>query len=877
MLLLLAAPSVQAQAADSTVAARRPAAHAVRLQRAAPEIDGALTEAAWGQAQTVSAFTQQGPNPGQPASRETDVRILYDDAALYVGARLHDDPDSVAARLFRRDEDGYSDWFGVGIDGYDDDRTAFTFSVNPKGVKRDVLHFDDTRSDASWDAVWSAAAQVDSAGWTAELRIPFSQLRYATDADEHLWGINFVREIARRGETSYWSPILPDAAGFVSRFGWLRGLENLTQPRNLEVAPYVSSRLVRAPGDADDPFYTPNDVRASLGGDLSYGITSNLTLTATLNPDFGQVEVDPAVINLSAYETFFPEKRPFFIEGMEAFQFGQPRTHIRVNPPTLFYSRRIGQAPHRRLRGYPYVDAPEQTTIAGAAKLSGHIGENWSLGVLNAVTLPEEARYVTGAGEKRTAPVEPLTNYAVGRVRRDLFGGDAFAGGFLTTVHRRLGNDVLQSLLHEQAYLGGTDFEYAWADRTWIASGYLAASHVRGSREALAATQQSSARYFARPDAEHLRFDAGRTRLTGHTVQLALQKAGGAHWRSSLWYMQTSPGFEVNDLGFQGRADYRTLSALQSYQENEPSRYFRRYEVYGYGYGGWNFGGDLLGADVQLRAAGTLKNFWGLDGGVGVSPWTMSDRLTRGGPLARSPALANALLNASTDSRRDLSFSAGASLSRDAGGGWSRTLNASAEWRPSAALRLTAGPELSRSHQAAQYVQAVRDPLAEATFGTRYVFANLDQTTLSVPMRLNWTFSPDLSLQLFAQPFVASGDYDGFKEFARPGTFDFARYGTERGQIERTEEGTYRVDPDGAGAAEAFRLQNPDFNFRSLRGSAVLRWEYRPGSALFFVWQQRRSDTAPFGDFGFERDYGALFRAPAENVFVLKLTYWLGT
>ena len=469
------------------------------------------------------------------------MRLLYDEAALYVGVRLYDAPDSVAARLFRRDEAGYSDWFGIGIDGYDDDRTAFIFAVNPKGVQRDVLYFGDDRSDESWDAVWSAAAQVDSAGWTAELRIPFSQLRYADEKSEQTWGLNFWREIARRGETAFWSPVLPDASGYVSRFGVLRGLEQLSQPRNLEVEPYASSRLVRAPGDASNPFHQPNAFSASVGGDLNYGLTSNLTLTATINPDFGQVEVDLAVINLSAYETFFPEKRPFFVEGMDAFQFGQPRTNVRVNPPFLFYSRRIGQAPHRRLQGHPYVDAPDQTTIAGAAKLNGNIGDHWSVGVLNAVTLSEEARYMTADGAQFSASVEPLTNYAVGHLWRDLSGGDGFASSFLTSVHRNLRGDALQDLLHSEAYMGGADFEHAWAGRKWIASGSLAGSYVRGTPEALAATQRSSARYFARPDAAHLRFDPGRIRLTGHALQLALQKAGGTHWRSSLWYMQASP------------------------------------------------------------------------------------------------------------------------------------------------------------------------------------------------------------------------------------------------------------------------------------------------------------------------------------------------
>ena len=853
-----------------------PTVDAVRLEKARIDIDGQLTEEVWQTTRLLSKFTQRSPHPGAPALRRTDVRLFYDEQALYIGARLYDTPDSIAARLFRRDGDGFSDWFGVGIDGFNNDRTAFAFYVNPRGVKRDELLFNDTESNASWDAVWSAEVQMDDAGWAVEMRIPFSQLRYAADDNEQDWGINFVRIHARSGEESYWSPILPDVSGMVSRYGTLRGMKDLVRPRSLEIEPYISGQLARRPGSGDDPFHAANDFGSSIGADVTYGITSDLTLSATVNPDFGQVEVDPAVINLSAYETFFPEKRPFFVEGMDSYEFGETRTHIRVNPPFLFYSRRIGQAPHRRLQGYTYEDAPEQTTIAGAAKLSGKIGENWSVGVLNAVTLPEKGRYVAD-GAQHSALVEPLTNYAVGRLRRQFSGGNAWAGGFLTSVHRNLEEAALQDMLHRQAYVGGMDFEYAWGERSWIASGYLAASHVRGSADAIAGTQQSSARYLARPDAPHLSYDPDRESLTGHSIQLALQKVGGEHWRSSYWYMEMSPQFEVNDLGFQIRGDYRVISTYQSYQESASTRNFRSYGFSGYGFSAWNYGGTLLAADVQLRANAQLHNFWRIEGGMGYGPSTTSDRLTRGGPLAGSPSAANTLLSITTDSRKDLSFNASGDARRDAVGSWNRTVSGSVEWRPSAAMQVSVGPEFARSRSVAQYVAAIADPLAETTFGRRYVFATLDQTTLSVPLRLNWTFSPDLSLQLFAQPFIAAGNYSAFKEFARPGEFEFAVYGEDAGTLEETPQGAYRIDPDGSGSAQGFELGNPDFNLRSLRGSAVLRWQYRPGSALYFVWQQQRSDAALIGDFGFTRDYGALFRAPAENVFVVKLTYWLGT
>jgi hypothetical protein len=881
-LALTGAPA-RGQAPDTAsvrAAPALPTARAARLEGAAPVVDGRLEDAAWAGVEPVGSFVQRRPRAGSPATERTEVRVVYGPDALYVGARLFDTaPDSVVGQLTRRDAEGYSDWFSVAVDSYDDDRTAFLFAVNPRGVKRDLLFFNDSDADDGWDAVWDGAARRDSLGWVAELRIPFSQLRFSAAAGERVWGINFEREIARRGETAYWAPILPDAPGFVSRFGRLEGIGEIATPRRVEVQPYASSRLARAPSETGNPFYRENDLLGSVGADLKYGLTSDLTLTATLNPDFGQVEVDPAEVNLSAFETFFDERRPFFLEGMEAFQFGSARFNVATSFPRLFYSRRIGQAPQRTLGGrdFAYVDAPAQTTIAAAAKVSGRLGRGWTLGVLDAVTAPEEARYQDAGGTPGRAAVEPLSNYLVGRLRRDA-GEGSWLGGYLTAVNRHLDDPALRGMARSAAYVGGVDFERAWSNRAWILAGSLTGSRVSGSSEAVSAAQLRSTRYFQRPDADHVEHDPERTSLSGHNLQLSLSKLGGRHWRTSVWYQELSPGFEVNDLGFQSRADLRALTGYLAYQENRPGPLFRSYGASGYLLGTWNFAGDHTRLAGRLGASGTLKSFWGISGGVGFAPETYDDRLTRGGPLARTPADAGYDLGLNTDRRKRLSLQARLSGGASAAGGWSRSGSLSLEARPTGAVQLSVGPALERRRGMAQYVATVSDSLARDTYGKRYVFATLERTSLSLPTRLNWTFSPELSLQLYLQPLIDAGDYGDYKELSAPRTFDFQVYGSDRGSIARDDStGRYTVDPDGKeGLARAFGFRDRDYNFRSLRGNAVLRWEYRPGSTLFFVWQQQRSEEVLLGDFDLGRDSGAWLRAPAESVFLLKLTYWLG-
>ncbi|MEP7380771.1 MAG: DUF5916 domain-containing protein [Gemmatimonadota bacterium] len=847
-------------------------------------IDGRLDEDDWQRAEPATDFIQSRPNPGARASQPTEARVVYDREALYIGVRLNDaHPDSIARQMARRDAtDIYSDWIRIGIDSYLDRRTAFIFAVSPRGVQRDEFRYNDSQNDELWDAVWASATQIDSAGWSAEVRIPLSQLRFSVGANGVAkWGIQFGRVLARRQETSVWSPMPPQQPGVVSRYGDLVGLDSLVSPQRLEILPYVSTQVTRAPGAAENPFYEPTASSARIGADVRYGLPAGLTLTATVNPDFGQVEVDPAVVNLSAFEVFFPERRPFFLEGVDIFRFGQSVTFNDNNPSNFFYTRRIGRAPRRSLDalGASFSDVPAQSDILAAAKVSGKSRGGLSLGVLGAVTGEEHGRFALPDGSHGSAIVEPRTDFLVTRMRQDFRQGNTVVGGVITGVRRDLPDPGLAPLFVQDAVVSGGDFEHRWGNRTWALSGFLAGSRVRGDSRVITSLQRSPIRAYQRPDATGFSVDSTRTSLGGYFGTLSVARTAGEHWLGSLSYEETSPGFEVNDLGFQTRADFRSLSSALTFRETRLGRLLQGYEASVYVTTAANFDGDVVERRVSFLSSGVLRSFWSYDFFGFVQPESDDDRLLRGGPLTRKPAEWQLRSGLTSDSRRAVIGKAAYEYNRNAAQEWRHTLQLGVEVRPTSAVRLQVRPQFVRQYDVDQYVLAVADPLATGTYGGRWIFGDIHQSELSVETRAEWTFSPRLTLQLWAQPFVASGRFDRFKEFTTPGAFDFDVYGRDRGSIARHTgpgEALVQLDPDGAGPAPSFAFPEPDYLVRSLRGNAVLRWEYRPGSTLFFVWQQQRSGGSVRADLGAPADIGSAFRDPARNVFLVKLSYWVG-
>lgn len=844
-------PALFAAASGTAAAQQEPAERSeghdrpITISRAARtdgriQLDGRLTETAWERAPVTTAFTQIDPDEGRPASQRTDVRVLYDDHFLYVGARLHD-TGPITGRLGRRDMPlGDSDWFGVMIDSYLDHRTAFGFDVNPAGVRRDEVKIIDA-DDNTWDPVWEVATTVDSAGWTAEYRIPFSQLRFSS-AREQTWGIQFERLIGRNREYAVSTFIPKSIRGGVPQYGHLTGIADIRPGKILEALPYTVQRASYVDPGAN-PFRRNPDHATELGLDMLLRVSSNVTVNAAFNPDFGQVEVDPAVVNLGVYETFFEEKRPFFIEGSEIFNFGASGT----SGGQLFYSRRVGRAPSLGAPT-PESDMPDATTILGAAKVSGKAG-GWSFGLLEGLTAREEARFIDSAGDQQRTTVEPMANYLVARSRRESRGGQSLVGGIFTAVNRDLSSSQLEASLHDAAYAGGLDFRHEFRDRSWAVYGDAEFSHVRGSTAAMIATQRRSNHYFQRPDAEHLEVDSAATSLTGYSVNLGLAKQGGDHWRGTLGAAVVSPTYEVNDLGFAVRTDRADVQAQVSYLQQRPGAVWRRWSVLVQGRSEHNHDWQPILNFVLVHANALTLNYWSVGGAVQRFFKSYDDRLTRGGPLALRPQWTSGNVFVISDGRKPVTASLNANGQDYEYGGWAWNVRFALGVKTSSRWNLSVGPSLSRSHAPAQYVTQVADPAYTATYGRRYVFAPLDQTSLGLETRLNVTFTPTLSLETYVQPLLSSADYADPIQFVAPRTFQFEPY---------------------AGA-----VPNLDFNLRSLRGNAVLRWEWREGSTLYLAWQQRRSDVASYGDFALGRDQRALFRTRPDNIFLVKLNYWL--
>lgn len=822
----------------------RPVLRAVRATTS-PAIDGELSDPAWQTAPEFTDFTQHDPDDGKPATLHTSVRILYDDDAIYFGATMADTHPPTGL-LVRRDTFAQFDFLSINIDPEHDRLSGAAFTVTPSNVQVDSILFNDIGEDGTWDAVWSSATKVSAHGWTAEVRVPFSQLRFP-EKSSHVWGLNITRRTVRLNE---WARIVntpKGGTGFVSNFADVEGLDGIRRGRPLEIVPYAVVRsdvLTRA--ERSNPLLDRFDHRVDVGLDVKYGLTSSLTLTGTINPDFGQVEVDPAVVNLSQFETFYPERRPFFTEGLNLFDFGDTPAPSHFNfffPPSLFYSRRIGRSPQGGIDA-PYTTAPAETTILGAAKVTGKLGNGWSIGVLDALTATEHGRFVDGATSGRRQ-VEPLTNYFVSRATKEI-GARSRVGLMFTSVDRSLPDEL--NALRDSAVTLGVDGYTSFDEKSWVLEWSGAGSRVAGSEEAIALTQLSPSRQYQRPDAEHVELDPARTSLTGWQGRAMISKATG-DWRPIFQIQANSPGFETNDVGFMQRTDIISAHGVMQYVNQRPSGNYRERHVW---FGAWtnrNFDGDTIEKGVFVDHFATLRNFWTYRAALFVSPGALSDRLTRGGPLVRTRSGWSSDLSVGSDDRKTFTLSIDAHLERNDDGSHATSGGVSLVARPASNLRISVSPYFSRSHEANQYLTALPDAAATGTFGKRYVFSEIEQRAFELSTRVDWTLNSRLSFQLYMQPFIASGDYHDHHSLAGARTSDYVPYTTA--------------------------VAEPDFNFRSVRGSAVVRWEFRPGSALYVVWNENRADVEPVGDFSFRRDLRAIPTAPSHDVILVKLSYWL--
>lgn len=838
-----------------------------------PQIDGLLDDAAWDLVAWGDGFIEQRPDENTAPGQQTAFKIVYAEKFLYIGIRCFDsEPDSIVRRLSRRD--GFEgDWVAVFLDSYHDRRTAFGFVVTAAGVKGDIFESNNgSNEDDSWNPIWYVKSRLDEQGWSAEMKIPLSQLKFGK-AEGQVWGLQVMRRYFREEERSVWQRLPAEAPGFVSEFGELHGLLGLQPQKQVEIQPYGVARMETYPGEEGNPFRDGRDAEITGGLDAKLGITNDLTLDLTVNPDFGQVEADPSAIALDGFQIFFEEKRPFFVENKNIFDFSvsQSQAGNTFGSDNVFYSRRIGRSPQGRPDTQPgsFVDRPDNTPIIGAAKFSGKTNNGWSIGVLESVTARRHATVLEGDGSRRKEVVEPLTNYFVGRLQKDFNQRNSYAGGIFTATNREpLGEEL--DFLHRAAYTGALDFKHQWDNRHWYVGGKVILSHVKGSERAIASTQGSIAHLFQRVDAGHLSLDSTRTSLTGSGGNLQIGKTGKGHWGFESGGTWRSPELELNDLGFQRQADDFRHYTWLGYQTLKPGGPFRKLNVNYNHWSAWDFEGNHNLLLFNSNGWANWKGNWFSNIGFNFAPIAYSNSALRGGPRLRLSPWMSYQGNVETDGRKRLTFSMFHSgkmaLDRSMENYY---LEVGMVYQPMDALQFSAYPGLEFNRDQLQFI-------GHSTTGDgapRYVNGSLDQHTLSLSLRLNYTINPDLSIQYWGQPFISRGRYTDFKSItdATAERFEdrFVSYGA--GQI-HLEDGTYRVDEEVDGTVD-FSFGDPDFSTVQFRSNLVVRWEYVPGSEIFLVWSQDVSRSADPSQ-GLLPSLGdQLFGEKPQNIFLLKATY----
>jgi len=871
--LLLSAATTASLAAQTQPAAPIRTANAVRIVGSPPRIDGVLDDPAWTQAPAITAFVQKVPVEGAEPSVATEVRLLYDDHGLYVAARLsRPDPNAIRTSITRRDGDSDAEVFTISLDPYLDRRTAYSFSISSGGVRGDAYHSQDSEDsgrEAQYDPIWTARARVDEQGWTAEMHIPFSQLRFNASA-EQTWGLELTRNIPDKSERLQWVLIPVAAAGFSSHFGRLEGIAGIPPARRLELLPYVAGDLTyRANVNPQNPF--DDKVGARAGGDLKYGLGPNLTLDATINPDFGQVEADPAVVNLTAFETIFEERRPFFIEGNELLT-GRGQSFI--GRPSWFYSRRIGASP-RGLAAGDFVDAPTNTTIISAAKVTGRLASGLSVGALAAITPREYAStFDTTTGVTDRIAVEPPSSYGVLRLQQEFGSRQSNVGASLTHVRRWLDDrGGLEQLLPTGAVTGGVDWRLRYMEGMYEVTGWVGGSYVSGDSVAIARLQRASAHYFQRPDQDHISFDPTRTALSGGTASLRLDKNAGRFTLGGIQLSTRSPEFDINDAGQMRSGDDIDFNADIQLRDTKPNKYVRFYQFGTSTQAGWNYGRIQQYLRFNENVQFTLHNFWRITGRGVLHRRSLSDDLTRGGPLMGTP---NAYtLTAQVTSRPNVptTWNARTEYFDDEFGGWRWDASTGIAIHPASQWQASVDPTYSRSVDGRQYVMTRGDGSA-ATFGGRYVFAFIERSTLSARFRVNYAFTPNFTVEAYAEPFAASGRFYDHGELPAPRSRTLRTYGAPGTGTTITKD-TAGVSTVTDGAV-SFKIPALDFNQLSFRSNLVLRWEWLPGSTAYLIWQQSRQDRTPTGQLINASDVWNSTQVPGDNFFVLKVSYWLG-
>ncbi len=857
----------------------------------APVIDGVADDQVW-QGEWIDDFTQYEPYNGKKPSQKTEFRIIFDEDNLYVAIKSFDtSPDSIVKRLTRRDNvDG--DMVGVVFDSFHDLRTGFFFAVSVGGVKLDeVMSNNGENEDSSWDPNWWVRTSANSEGWIAEMKIPFSQLRFEKNSED-VWGLEVFRMLYRKEELSFWQHIPKDAPGLIHMFGEMSGIENVKPRKIFDITPYGVVKAETFKKEAGNPFLEKGRKFGLNGGiDAKIGITNNMTMDLSINPDFGQVEADPSVVNLSAYETFFEEKRPFFIEGSNILSFGMGIGDGGIGNDNMFYSRRIGRKPQGSSYNYygyndtmeGYADFPINTSIIGAAKLTGKTKNGLSVGFLDAVTSEEMAEIDTG-GHRTYQTVEPLTNYLAARVQKDFKEGNTIIGGMVTMVNRDMkgiplrGGETMNLIngLPGDAFAGGFDFTQYFRKKTYMFNVNAAFSRISGTGLAMVRAQRSSARYFQRPGS-HISLDSSRTSLSGNGGRIQFQKSGTGHFRYLAAVLWKTPGLELNDMGYQREADQIFGVVWVGYRLWEPKSFYRSVNLNYNQYSAWDFAGNRLFDGGNINGNVNLKNYWNMYGGSEISLNVKGNTTLRGGPIMKMPGNVSYWFGINSDDRKKLVFGFNLQNSnRFKDAAHSESISPFLTYKPVNTLNLSISPSYYNSYDELQYVSQTGYNGQD-----RYVFASIDQRTLSMSLRVNFNLSPDLTLQYWGQPFIASGKYNDFKYITDPMASEYTdRFSVlnPSDQITLVDNSYYTVDENRDGSDD-YSLGKPDFNVQEFLSNLVVRWEFNPGSIVYLVWSQSRSYYTGLGEMDFLNDVKDLFDRDnniPHNVFLIKFSYRFG-
>ena len=846
-----------------------------KITSSAPVIDGKLEDAVWETVAWGENFRQLEPTDGGEVVAPTAFKILYDDAYLYAAFRCFDpEPDKIVERMSRRD--GFEgDWIELNLDSYNDQRTAFSFTGSVSGVKGDEYITNNGNNwDDSWNPIWNLKTNIDAEGWTAEFRIPLSQLRYG-NKEEHVWGIQVTRRNFRHGSRSIFQYIPRTSGVWVSGFAELQGIRGIKPQKQIEIQPYVVAQTSSFEKEEGNPFRDGTDNDLTVGIDGKIGVTSDFVIDFTVNPDFGQVEADPSVVRLDGFQNFFNEQRPFFVENNNVFDFTVTgaATGGAFDNDNLFYSRRIGASPH----GYPnledreYAKVPSNTSILGAAKFSGKDKKGLTIGILESVTAREVAS-IDLLGERREEVVEPLTNYFVGRVQKDLNKGNTVFGAIFTSVNRKL-TDTPLDFLHENAYSGGIDFLQFWKNQDWSVSGKLLFSRVEGSAEAINNTQTGFEHYFQRPDADHLEVDESATSLFGTGGTLKIDKSGG-NWKFQNGVTWRSPGLELNDIGFLNNADEIHHFFWTGYRFTEPFSIFRNLGLNLNFQQNWDFGGNHLHQSGNINFFTQLKNFYFVNAGIFKEFKDLSNQALFGGPTLRRSTGLGYFFFVSTDQRKKVQFSINGFL----GGAddpdqdetvKGKNIGVSLTVQPTNAFNISLRPSISTNDRLIQYVST-----ADYNNDPRYIVSSLDQNTFSMTVRMNYNITPNLTIQYYGQPFITRVRYFDFKRITNSTARNFHDRFLPLDQELQFDinSDTYFVDEDLDGTSD-YSFGLPDFSFIQFRSNLVARWEYVPGSELFLVWNQGTTSSGDPSDELLPSLRENVFENKATNIFLIKWTY----